>query len=131
MNKTQMRTEADSYGPIDVPADALWGAQTARSLQFFNIGSQRMPIEIIHALAWVPGSGRLLASTNNDVNVSVDEGDTWQPLQLRQALPLPYFRGLAQHGGLPEVLLLGTGDAPPGTTGLVARSLGGGAHAVA
>ena len=47
------RTESDSFGPIDVPADALWGAQTARSLHFFAIGEQRMPIEIVHALAHV------------------------------------------------------------------------------
>src|SRR5262249_32688022 len=76
----------------------------------------------IHALAFVPGSGRLLASTNNDVNVSLDDGESWRPLQLRQQLSLPYFRGLAQRCGLPEVLLLGNGDAPPGTMGLVARS---------
>lgn len=47
------RTETDSFGPIEVPADALWGAQTARSLQFFAIGGQRMPLEIIHALGWL------------------------------------------------------------------------------
>ena len=47
------RTESDSFGPIDVPAEALWGAQTARSLHFFAIGEQRMPRELIHALAWV------------------------------------------------------------------------------
>lgn len=47
------RTESDSFGPIDVPCDALWGAQTARSLRFFAIGEQRMPLEVIHALAWV------------------------------------------------------------------------------
>ncbi len=47
------RTESDSFGPIDVPAGALWGAQTARSLHFFAIGEQRMPLEVIHALAWV------------------------------------------------------------------------------
>jgi photosystem II stability/assembly factor-like uncharacterized protein len=85
----------------------------------------------IHALAFLPaGPGRparLLATTNNDVNVSVDEGETWQPLRLGQALPLPYFRGLAQRLGQPEVLLLGNGDGPPGTTGLIARSLDGGA----
>ena len=81
----------------------------------------------IHALAVVPSSGRLLASTNNDVNVSLDDGATWRPLQLRQSLPLPYFRGLAQRSGQPDVLLLGNGDGPPGTTGLVARSLDGGA----
>jgi photosystem II stability/assembly factor-like uncharacterized protein len=80
----------------------------------------------IHALVCVPASGRLLASTNNDVNVSLDEGNTWQPLQLRQALPLPYFRCLTQSAGKPDMLYLGNGDAPPGTTGLVARSLDGG-----
>ena len=48
------------------------------------------------ALAFVPGCGRLIATTNNDVNVSLDKGDTWQPLRLPAALPLPYFRGLAQ-----------------------------------
>jgi len=47
------RTETDSLGPVEVPRDALWGAQTARSLHFFAIGQQRMPLEIIHALAWV------------------------------------------------------------------------------
>jgi fumarate hydratase, class II len=45
------RTETDSFGAIDVPADALWGAQTERSRRFFAIGRQRMPPEIIHALA--------------------------------------------------------------------------------
>ena len=47
------RRETDGFGAIDVPQDALWGAQTARSLQFFAIGEQRMPIPIIHAMAWV------------------------------------------------------------------------------
>ena len=47
------RTESDSLGTIEVPADALWAAQTERSRQFFAIGKQRMPIEIIHALAQI------------------------------------------------------------------------------
>jgi photosystem II stability/assembly factor-like uncharacterized protein len=84
----------------------------------------------IHALVVVPGDGRpqrLLASTNNDVNRSEDGGATWQPLGLGRALPLPYFRGLAQKCGQPEVVLLGNGDFPPGTEGLVARSTDGGA----
>src|SRR5262245_22408063 len=81
----------------------------------------------IHALAFVPGGpGRLLASTNNDVNVSPDGGATWEPLGLGRALPLPYFRGLIPLAGDSSTLLLGCGDAPPGTTGLIARSLDGG-----
>jgi photosystem II stability/assembly factor-like uncharacterized protein len=79
----------------------------------------------IHALAYVR-DGRLLASTNNDVNASLDGGAAWQPLQMRDVLPLPYYRGMAQRPGRPDVLLLGVGDAPPGTTGLVARSVDGG-----
>ncbi len=47
------RTETDSFGPIDVPGDALWGAQTERSLRFFAIGEQRMPSAIVHALAQI------------------------------------------------------------------------------
>ena len=47
------RIETDSFGPIEVPAEALWGAQTARSLHFFAIGEQRMPVAVVHALAWV------------------------------------------------------------------------------
>jgi fumarate hydratase, class II len=48
------RTETDSFGPIDVPADAYWGAQTQRSIANFPFGDrERMPIEIIHALAMV------------------------------------------------------------------------------
>jgi fumarate hydratase class II len=47
------RTEHDSFGAIDVPADRLWGAQTQRSLQFFQISTERMPVELITALATV------------------------------------------------------------------------------
>lgn len=45
------RTESDSFGPIEVPARALWGAQTERSQRFFAIGEQRMPLAVVHALA--------------------------------------------------------------------------------
>jgi len=48
------RTETDSIGPIEVPADAYWGAQTERSVENFPFGTrERMPIEIVHALALV------------------------------------------------------------------------------
>ena len=64
--------------------------------------------------------GWLIATTNNDVNLSHDDGDTWTRLELGRALPLPYFRGLTQLHGAASPLLLGNGDAPPGTTGLIA-----------
>jgi fumarate hydratase class II len=47
------RTEKDSFGPIDVPAERLWGAQTERSRRFFRISSERMPLPVVHALARV------------------------------------------------------------------------------
>jgi fumarate hydratase class II len=43
------RTESDSHGPIEVPADRYWGAQTERSLHHFAIGEDRMPRELIRA----------------------------------------------------------------------------------
>ena len=47
------RTERDTFGPIEVPSDKLWGAQTQRSLQNFDISGERQPREIIKALAQV------------------------------------------------------------------------------
>jgi len=47
------RTETDSLGPIEVPEDAYWGAQTQRSLENFAIGGQRMPLAVVHALALI------------------------------------------------------------------------------
>ncbi|WP_309678448.1 class II fumarate hydratase [Polaromonas sp.] len=47
------RTEFDTFGPIDVPADRLWGAQTQRSLQNFDISGEQQPREIIRALAQI------------------------------------------------------------------------------
>src|SRR5438270_8240150 len=46
---TRTRTESDSMGKIDVPADRYYGAQTARSLLHFNIGKDVMPAELIRA----------------------------------------------------------------------------------
>ncbi|WP_417449859.1 class II fumarate hydratase [Kordiimonas sp.] len=44
------RTETDSLGPVEVPSDRLWGAQTQRCLMNFPIGHERMPLPFIHAL---------------------------------------------------------------------------------
>ena len=51
---TNSRTETDSFGPIEVPADAYWGAQTERSIENFPFGPrERMPVEIVHALGFI------------------------------------------------------------------------------
>ena len=48
-----VRVETDTFGPIEVPADRYWGAQTQRSLQNFRIGTERMPLPLIRALGFV------------------------------------------------------------------------------
>ena len=60
------RTEIDSFGPIEVPAVHYWGAQTERSLMHFAIGTQKMPIAVIHALAMVK---RAAAEVNRDLGL--------------------------------------------------------------
>src|SRR5262249_26029822 len=50
MSSSATRTERDSFGPIEVPAGHLWGAQTQRSLQFFHISTEKMPRALIRAL---------------------------------------------------------------------------------
>jgi fumarate hydratase class II len=45
------RSEKDSFGPIEVPAERLWGAQTERSRRFFRISGERMPLPVVYALA--------------------------------------------------------------------------------
>ena len=85
----------------------------------------------IHSIVVVPGPGgsrRMLAATNNDMNVSTDGGQTWKPIDIGKELPWSYCRGMAQLVGKPEVVFLGNGDGPPGTVGVVARSSDGGAH---
>jgi fumarate hydratase, class II len=55
------RTETDTFGPIDVPADKLWGAQTQRSLQNFKIGWEKQPASVVRALGIIK---RAAAETN-------------------------------------------------------------------
>ena len=64
------RTETDTFGPIDVPADRYWGAQTQRSLENFRIGSERMPPALIHALGLVKQ-----AAARSNAALGVLDGD--------------------------------------------------------
>jgi len=50
---TKTRTETDSFGPLQVPVDRYWGAQTQRSLGNFKIGGERLPVPLIRALGIV------------------------------------------------------------------------------
>jgi fumarate hydratase class II len=62
----QTRTERDSFGPVEVPAERLWGAQTQRSLSNFKISGERLPRALIHALVRVK---KATALVNIDLNV--------------------------------------------------------------
>src|ERR1700712_1201173 len=57
---TQHRIERDTFGEIAVPAERLWGAQTERSLHHFDISTEKMPAELIRALAWVKRSSAVV-----------------------------------------------------------------------
>ena len=62
------RTEEDSFGPIEVPADRYWGAQTQRSLQNFRIGGDRMPTPMIRALGLVKQSAAAVSKASGALN---------------------------------------------------------------
>ncbi|MBZ0129912.1 MAG: class II fumarate hydratase [Rhodobacteraceae bacterium] len=63
---TKTRTETDSFGPLEVPADKYWGAQTQRSIINFPIGWERQPVAIIRALGVIKKACAL---------VNIDQGD--------------------------------------------------------
>jgi fumarate hydratase class II len=79
---TETRTETDTFGPIEVPADKLWAAQTERSRNNFKIGWEKQPIPIVRALGIVkraaaeanmalgkldPGIGHVIVAAANEV----------------------------------------------------------------
>ena len=68
MGKT--RIEKDTFGPIEVPAERLWGAQTQRSLEHFRISGERMPVEVVRALALVK---RACATVNESLGTLAPE----------------------------------------------------------
>jgi fumarate hydratase, class II len=53
MASVPTRTETDSFGPVEVPAHHYWGAQTQRSIENFPIGTEKMPLPLVHALGLI------------------------------------------------------------------------------
>jgi fumarate hydratase class II len=78
---TPTRTEHDSFGPVQVPADRLWGAQTQRALQNFDISGELMPRELMRSLAQIKRSsstvnyalGLQSEAVKNAIVTAVDE----------------------------------------------------------
>ena len=124
-----MRREVDSFGAIDVPSGALWGAQTERSRRFFAIGQQPMPLEIIYALAEIKRAAAevnlalgLLSQQKADAiaqaaaQVAAGDVDTAFPLSVWQT-----GSGTQSHMNVNEVVanlaslaLVGSLDTVPG-----------------
>ena len=70
---SEMRSESDSMGTVDVPADRYWGAQTQRSLHHFSIGDDRMPIEVVRAFGTLK---KACALVNQDLGkLSADKAE--------------------------------------------------------
>ncbi|RKH71706.1 class II fumarate hydratase [Corallococcus interemptor] len=67
MSTKNVRIEKDTFGPIEVPADRLWGAQTQRSRQNFAISSERMPLALVHALVLVKKAAALVNQENGSL----------------------------------------------------------------
>ena len=69
-----MRSETDSFGPIDVPADAYWGAQTQRSIENFPFGPrEQMPVEIVHALGFVKQAAARVNASESGLDANLAE----------------------------------------------------------
>ena len=65
---SKIRVETDSFGPLDVPADKYWGAQTQRSIQNFPIGWERQPIAIVRALGVIKKACALVNIAQGDIS---------------------------------------------------------------
>ena len=86
-----------------------------------------MSSQDIHSIQIVPGSPRrLLACTNNDLNLSVDEGQTWVPQGVAAKFGNGYCRSLSGSSADPNLVFLGNGNGPPGTLGTLQISRDGG-----
>lgn len=82
----------------------------------------------IHGLTVLPTepARTLLATTNNDLNISRNDGELWTPQNVKTFFPNAYCRGIVQKTDDPYTLFLGNGNGPPGTVGSIQISRDGG-----
>ena len=70
---TKTRTETDSFGSLEVPADKYWGAQTQRAIRNFSIGWEKQPVSIVRALGIIK---QACAEANRDLGkLDADRAD--------------------------------------------------------
>lgn len=107
-----VRIERDSFGPIEVPVDRYWGAQTQRSLIHFNIGERRMPMELIHAFGLQKKAAALvnkrLGGLSPDIaDAVVQAAEEVAAGQLNDHFPLKIYQtgsGTQTHMNVNEVI---------------------------
>ena len=68
---SNIRVETDSFGPLDVPADKYWGAQTQHSIKNFPIGWEKQPIAIVRALGTIKKACALVNITQGDISTEL------------------------------------------------------------
>ncbi|MCA0919869.1 class II fumarate hydratase [Pseudooceanicola nanhaiensis] len=68
---TKTRTESDSFGPLEVPADKYWGAQTQRSIMNFPIGWEKQPVPIVRALGVIKKACAMANKANGDMEAKI------------------------------------------------------------
>ena len=70
---TATRTETDSFGPLEVPADRYWGAQTQRSIQNFPIGWEKQPVAIVRALGVIKQAAAEVNMASGDLDPTLGQ----------------------------------------------------------
>lgn len=89
----------------------------------WDVLTEGLSSQDIHGLAAIwNGRRTLLATTNNDVNRSDDDGDTWSPLRVGQVFPWHYTRACAPAAADPHTVWVGAGNGPPGNQGGLFRT---------
>ena len=102
MTQSNHRIESDTFGPIEVPADRLWGAQTQRSLEHFRISGERMPRELDpRAASWSSAPRR--ASTPSSGVLDAEES-------ARRSSPPPTRCSPGEHDGEFPLVVWQTGS---------------------
>ena len=80
------RIEKDTFGPIEVPEDNLWGTQTQRSLQFFAISTETMPPALVHAMARLKRVAAHVNEQLGELDAEIAQAAPQRPRQSRAIL---------------------------------------------
>ena|ERR1700689_2089318 len=94
---SDVRTETDSLGEVQVPADRLWGAQTQRSLEHFSIGADLIPREMITAYAILKKSAAIARCARSKPTASIASCAALPSVSTRFCSQAPARSSVAAH----------------------------------